>query len=95
MAKVELNWELMFKQTQENLVTHPEAIAEVFDLTKQAADSGKYTGCVSQHLSELPFQEIITVVRSMATLGEMCKYLCEKYGYEEDEENENVRGKFE
>lgn len=86
--KVELNYELLYKMAMKKLEDDSKIMDEYFQLLVKAQNISSYPTVAGEHMYEMSMADQVILLKATIAMGEAAKVLCDKYGFEVEDEDE-------
>ena len=84
MKEYKVDYKKMFDEMRKSLDKIVQEDNEYFKLLRETKENCCYADLITKNMLRLKKQDQIKILRITAKHGELCKGLCEKYGFEEE-----------
>ena len=84
MSEFKVDYKKMFDEMKKSLDKIVQEDNEYFELLRETQKNSPYTNLITKNLVNLKKTDQIKILRISAKHGELCKSLCEKYGFDEE-----------
>lgn len=84
MEEYKVDYKKMFDEMKTSLDRIMQEDNEYFDLLRETQENSYYANLITKNMMNLKKIDQIKILRITAKHGELCKSLCEKYGFDEE-----------